>query len=49
MQHKLLLEILEFHAREPAAGSPRMVANTRDDAAINAGVSIARGHPLLRD
>jgi hypothetical protein len=40
MQHKLLLEILEFHAREPAAGSPRMVANTRDDARVNARIAI---------
>jgi hypothetical protein len=40
MEHQLLLEILELHTREPAAGSPRMVANARDDARVNAAVVI---------
>jgi hypothetical protein len=40
MEHQLLLEILELHTRQPGAGSPRMVANTRDDARVNAGVTI---------
>ena len=40
MEHQFLLEILELHAREPAACSPRVMANARDDARVNAGVAI---------
>jgi hypothetical protein len=40
MQHQLLLEIFELHARELAAGSPRVMPDARDDAGVNAGVAI---------
>jgi hypothetical protein len=40
MEHQLLLEIFELHARELAAGSTRVMANARDDPRVNTGIVV---------